>query len=200
MGVYVRELAELYAAFCRGGPTPLAALPLQYADFAAWQRQWLQGEVLDQQLGYWEGRLRGATALALPSDRPRPPQQRFNGASHTFELPGELSEALRVLSRREGVTLFMTLLAAFKVVLARYSGQADVAVGAPVANRNRAELEGLIGFFVNTLVLRTDLSGNPTFRELLGRVCVVALGAYDHQEAPFDKVVERLQPARDLSR
>jgi amino acid adenylation domain-containing protein len=201
LGVLVREVAALYEAFARGRPAPLPELPIQYADFAHWQRQWLRGEVLEAQLAYWKRQLAGPpAALGLPTDRPRPAVQSYRGARHAFGLPGPLSEALRGLSRREGATPFMTLLAALQALLGRYTGQADVSVGSPVANRNRAETEGLIGFFVNTLVLRTDLSGNPTFRELLGRVRAVALGAYAHQDLPFEQLVGALQPERDLSR
>jgi amino acid adenylation domain-containing protein len=200
MGVYVRELAVLYSAFREGHPSPLPALPLQYADFAVWQRRGLQGETLEQELRYWEGRLRGMPVMSLLTDRPRPSVRRFHGSSTTFELCSGLTHALRKLSRREGATLFMTLLAAFQILLARLSGQDDFAVGTPIANRSRKEWEGLIGFFVNTLVLRTDLSGDPTFRELLARVREVALGAYDHQDLPFEKLVEHLRPPRDLSR
>jgi amino acid adenylation domain-containing protein len=200
MGVYVRELAVLYTAFRQGHPSPLPAMPLQYADFAVWQRRWLQGEVLEQELRYWESRLGGMPELSLPTDRPRPSVRRFHGSSVTFELPSDLTAALRKLSRREGATLFMALLAAFQVLLARLTGQDDIAVGTPIANRNRRECEGLIGFFVNTLVLRTDLSGKPTFRELLARVRDVALGVYDHQDLPFEKLVEHLRPPRDPSR
>ncbi len=182
-------------------PSPLPELPIQYADFAVWQRNWLQGKVLDSQLSYWKKQLAKAPPLLeLPTDRPRPAVQTFHGARQYLHLPKSLSGALNALSRREGVTLFMTLLAAFKTLLYRYTGQDDIVVGSPIANRNRREIEGLIGFFVNTLVLRTDLSGNPTFRELLGRVHGVALGAYAHQDLPFEKLVEELKPDRDLSR
>ena len=171
MGVFFRELAVLYEAYATGKPSPLPELPVQYADFAQWQRQWLQGEVLAAHLTYWKQHLAGAPeVLELPTDRPRPAVQSFRGATYPFTLPPALSTALKTLSQREGVTLFMTLLAAFKTLLHRYTGQGDLVVGAPIANRTRAEIEGLIGFFVNTLVLRTDLSGNPRFGELLGRV------------------------------
>ncbi len=200
MGVLFRELGALYEAFCEGNPSPLAKLPIQYADFAVWQRQWLQGEVLDEQLSYWRRQLADVPTLQLPTDRPRPPMQTHRGARQSLVLSESLSEALKELSRREGVTLFMVLLAAFQALLSRYTGQEDVAVGTPIAGRNHAETKGLIGFFVNTLVLRTDLSGDPTFRELLGRVREVALEAYDHQDIPFEKLVEELKPQRDLSR
>ena len=199
--VYLREMAILYDAFVAGRPSPLPALSIQYADFAHWQRQWLQGEVLATQLSYWKQQLAGAPPLLeLPADRPRPALQTFRGASQSFTLPEELSAALKELSRREGATLFMTLLAAFQTLLHRYSGQDGISVGSPITSRTRSELEGLIGFFVNTLVLHTDLGGNPGFRELLGRVREAALGAYAHQDLPFEKLVYELQPERDLSR
>ncbi len=180
MGVLVQELGALYEGFVYGQQPQLPELPIQYADFAVWQRQWLQGEVRETQLAYWKQQLDGASAsLNLPTDRPRPPVQTFRGETTSFVLSVELSEAIKTLSRQEGVTLFMTLLAAFKVLLYRYSGTGDIVVGSPIANRHRAELERLIGFFVNTLVLRTDLSDNPTFRGLLTRVREVTLGAYD---------------------
>jgi amino acid adenylation domain-containing protein len=199
--VFVEELAALYDAFVAGKPSPFPELPIQYADFAHWQRQWLQGEVLERQLSYWKEKLAGSLpSLDLPTDRPRPAVQTHCGARQSSVLSSFPLQALKALSRQEGVTLFMTLLAAFKVLLYRYTGQDDIAVGSPIAGRTHVETEGLIGFFVNTLVLRTDLSGNPTFRELLGRVREVALGAYAHQDLPFEKLVEALQPERDLSR
>ncbi|MGH7412374.1 MAG: amino acid adenylation domain-containing protein, partial [Candidatus Methylomirabilis sp.] len=189
--VFFREMAVLWEAFSTGGPSPLSPLPIQYADFAVWQREWLQGEVLESRLSYWKHRLQGApSVLELPTDRPRPAVQHYRGARESFELPRTLAEALHELSRREGVTLFMTLLAAFQTLLFRYTGQDDIVVGSPIANRARTETEGLIGFFINTLVLRTDLSGNPTFRELLKRVKEVALGAYAHQDVPFEELME----------
>ncbi|MEO5732000.1 MAG: condensation domain-containing protein, partial [Byssovorax sp.] len=200
IGVVVRELTALYEAFQAGHPSPLPELPLQYADYAVWQRQWLEGEVLEAQLAYWKKQLGGLPVLQLPTDRPRPAMQTFHGALAHLRLPKELCTALTALSRREGVTLFMTLLATFQLLLQRYSGQDDIVVGSPIAGRTHAETEGLIGFFVNTLVLRTDLSGEPTFTELLGRVREVTLGAYAHQDVPFEKLVEALQPERDLSR
>jgi amino acid adenylation domain-containing protein len=200
MGVLIRELGVLYAAFSQGQPSPLPALAVQYADFALWQRQWLQGTVLESQLAYWQGHLSGLPILELPTDRPRPTVQAFRGATHSLVISSSLTESLRALSRQQGTTLFMTLLAAFQILLARYTGQEDIVVGTDIANRNRAETEGLIGFFANPLVLRTDLSGNPTFRELLGRVREVCLGAYAHQDLPFEKLVAELQPKRDLSR
>ena len=200
VGVLFRELAALYAAFSQGQPSPLHELSIQYADYALWQREWLQGEEMERQLAYWRRQLAGAPAvLELLTDRPRPAMQSFRGAKQSLVLPKDLTARLKDLSRREGVTLFMTLLAAFQTLLSRYTGQADILVGSPIANRNREEIEGLIGFFVNTLVLRTDLSGDPTFRELLGRVSEVALGAYAHQDLPFEKLVEGVQPERSLS-
>ncbi|GAB4412234.1 MAG: hypothetical protein Fur0044_06450 [Anaerolineae bacterium] len=200
-GVFFRELAALYAAFVQQQPSPLAELSLQYADFAAWQRQWLQGAALARQLSYWTQQLAGAPpVIDLPTDHPHPPAQNFDGARHIFTLPASLSEAITTLSQQAGATPFMTLLAAFKVLLYHYTRQDDMVVGTPIANRTRPEIEGLIGFFVNTLVLRTRLSGNLTFRELLGRVRETALGAYAHQDLPFEKLVEKLQPRRDPSR
>ncbi len=200
LGVFMRELTALYEAFSQGQPSPFAELPIQYADYAVWQRGWLQGEALEQQLTRWREHLLGAPAvLELPTDRPRPAVQSHRGAIHTLVLSKSLTERIKVLSRQEGATLFMTLLAAFQALLMRYSGQDDIVVGTPIAGRSRTEIEGLIGFFVNTLVLRTDLSGDPTFRELLGRVREVTLGAYEHQDVPFEKLVEELQPERSLS-
>jgi amino acid adenylation domain-containing protein len=200
IGVLIRELSTIYTAFALGQPSPLPELPLQYADFAHWQRECLQGKVLETQLAYWRQQLNGISVLNLPSDRPKPPIQNYQGATQFLELSPSLSDALEKLSQQEGVTLFMTLLAAFQSLLYRYTLQEDIAVGSPIANRNRSEIEGLIGFFVNTLVLRTDLSGNPTFQELLGRVREVTLGAYAHQDLPFEKLVEELHPERSLNR
>jgi amino acid adenylation domain-containing protein len=200
MGVLVRELAVLYEAYLAGLPSPLRELPIQYADFAAWQRGWLQGDVLEEQLSYWKTQLADAPPLVeLPTDRPRPLLQTYRGAHETLLLSESLSRSLNELSRREGATLFMTLLAAFSTLLNRYSGQRDILVGTPIANRNRAETEGLIGFFVNTLVLRTRFTEPMTFRELLGQVREAALEAYAHQDLPFEKLVEELQPERTLS-
>jgi amino acid adenylation domain-containing protein len=199
MGVLVREVAELYGAYSRGEPSPLAELRIQYADFASWQREWLTGPVLEEQLAYWRNQLAGVQALALPTDRPRRAAERFRGARFAVSVGPEVTSGLERLSRSEDVTLFMTMLAAFQTLLYRYTGQDDVAVGSAIANRNRAEIEGLIGFFVNTLVMRTDLSGGPSFRELLSRVKEMALGAYGHQDLPFERLVEELQPERDTS-
>jgi len=200
-GVLTRELEVLYGAAREGRPSPLPPLPLQYADYAAWQRRSLRGETLEAQLAYWRQALSGARAVIdLPTDRPRPPERSHRGARRRLEMSEELSEALRGFARREGATLFMAVLAAFAVLLQRSSGQDDILIGTPIANRTRLEIEGLIGFFVNTLVLRADLSGDPTFREELRRVRGVALGAYAHQDLPFEKLVEELRPPRDLSR
>nr|AAF17281.1 NosD [Nostoc sp. GSV224] len=200
LGVFVQELAALYNAYSQGEPSPLTPLPIQYADFGIWQREWLQGEVLQNQISYWQQQLKDAPALlSLPTDRPRPAVQTFAGAIQEFALSVELSNQLTQLSQKQGVTLFMTLLAAFDTLLYRYTGQLDILVGSAIANREHSEIEGLIGFFVNTLVLRTDLSGNPSFSELLSRVRQIALGAYSHQELPFEMLVEALQPERDLS-
>jgi amino acid adenylation domain-containing protein len=200
IGVLVEELATLYQAFCNGQPSPLPQLPIQYVDFAAWQRQSLQGQALETQISYWLKQLENAPkVLELPTDYPRPAIQTFRGATYSFELSKELSASLNKLSQQQGSTLFMTLLAGFQILLWRYTGQNDIVVGSPIANRNRAEIEGLIGFFVNTLVLRTNLAGNPSFEELLKQVREVALGAYAHQDLPFELLVEQLQPQRDLS-
>jgi amino acid adenylation domain-containing protein len=200
MGILFRELTSLYAAFSAGHPSPLPELSIQYGDFAKWQREWLQGKVLERQLSYWKMQLQGIPAVSnIPTDRPRPAVQGHRGKAQYLELTKELTEGLKALSRKEGVTLFMTLLAAFQTLLCRYTSQEDIVVGSPIANRNRPEIEGLIGFFVNTLVLRTDVSGNPSFRELLGRVRKMALGAYEHEDLPFEKLVEELQPERSPS-
>jgi len=201
MGVLIREIGLLYEAFSAGKSSPLPELTVQYADFAVWQREWLQGEVLQEQLAYWKKQLDGSpAALELPTDRPRPPVMSFRGAALSYQYSAELSKALTNLSRREGVTLYLVLLAAFKVLLHRYTGQEDLSVGTPIANRNRIETEPLIGFFANTLVMRTDLSGNPTFKQLLQRIRKVALDAYAHQDIPFEKLVEELAPDRALNR
>ena len=201
MGLLVRELIVLYRDLSLGKPSTLPPLPLQYADFAHWQRRWLTGEVLAAQLTYWREKLAGAPpVLQLPMDRPRPAVQSFRGTRRVVTLPAELAESLRRVSRGGEATLFMTLLAAFDAFLSRLTGQDDLVVGSPVANRNRADLEGILGFFVNTLVLRADLSGDPTAADLLARVRETALDAYVHQDLPFEKLVEELQPSRDLAR
>ncbi|HEY6804818.1 MAG TPA: amino acid adenylation domain-containing protein [Pyrinomonadaceae bacterium] len=200
LGVITQELASLYQSFAGDQQSPLPELAVQYADFAHWQRGWLTGEVLENQITYWRKQLGQIANLELPTDRSRPEMQSFRGARRFFTLPADLAESLSSLSRREGVTLYMLMLAAFKVLLNRYSNQDDIVVGTDIANRNRSEIEPLIGFFANQLVLRTSLSGNPTVRELLGHVREVTLGAYAHQDLPFEKLVEELQPERDLSR
>ena len=198
--IIVRELIALYEAFSQGKPSPLPELKMQYADYAAWQRGWLQNGSLEKELAHWRSRLQGAPAvLELPTDRPRPAAQSFRGANESLDLDRNTASALKILSQREGTTLFMTLLAAFKVLLSRYTGQEDIVVGAPFTNRQRAEVEGLIGFFVNTVPLRTNLSGDLSFRQLLQRVKATALEAYDHRELPFEKLVEELRPERNLS-
>ena len=200
MAVLYRELSVLYRAFASGQPSPLADLPIQYADFAIWQREWLRGEVLDSQLSFWKKQLEGAPAvLNLPTDHPRPAVQSYRGSRRSIALSKELTQELIALSRKEGVTVFMALLAAFQTLLFRHTGQDDIVVGTPIANRNRAEIEGLIGFFVNTLVLRTSFKDNPTFKALLARVRELALEAYAHQDLPFEKLVEELKPERNLS-
>ena len=199
-GVAALELSRLYEAYRDGRPSPLGELPIQYLDYARWQRQRLQGEVLDGLLGYWRAKLAGLPPLDLPSDRPRPAVRGDRGATIGFRLSPELSEALRTLGRQSGATPYMTLLAAFEVLLYLSGGQADFAVGTPVANRGRTEVEGLIGYFVNMLAMRADLAGDPTFLDLIGRVRETALGAFEHQELPLDLLVEALQPRRDPAR
>lgn len=200
VNIFIQELTTLYTTFATGQSTsPLAELPIQYADYAVWHREWLQ-EHMENLLTYWKQQLAGAPAvLDLPTDHPRPAIQTFRGAIHDFRLSAPLTAQLQALSQQEGATLFMTLLAAFNMLLSRYTGQEDIVVGSPIANRNRSEIQGLIGYLVNMLVLRTDLSGNPSFRELLRRVRNKALEAYDHQELPFEKLVEALHPERSLS-
>ena len=201
IGVILNELCACYEAFTAGRQPELPKLPIQYADFAVWQREWLQGETLNLQMRYWKERLdTKVPTLEVPTDRPRPPVQSYRGASLTHLINHGLTEHLKALARRENVTPYMFLLAVFKTLLGRYTRQHDIVVGTPVANRNRTELEPLIGFFVNTLVLRTDVSGDPTFRELLGRVREVTLGAFAHQDVPFEMLVQELQPERDTSR
>ncbi|MGC0336810.1 amino acid adenylation domain-containing protein [Streptomyces sp. SLBN-8D4] len=198
--IFHRELELLYKAFRAGEPDPLAPLAVQYADYAVWQRSWLTGEVLDGQLAYWREKLAGAPVLELPVDRPRSRVSDGPAASAGFVIPAPVADRLKEIARRNGATMFMTLLAASAVLLGRYCGQDDVVVGAPVANRSRTETDDVIGFFVNTLVLRTDLSGDPTFAELLGRVRDMALGAYEHQDLPFEQLVDALATQRERSR
>jgi acyl carrier protein len=200
MGVLIREVSALYEAYLSGGESALAELPIQYADFAVWQREYLQGEVLEKQLQYWREQLAGAPpVLQLPTDHPRPAIQSYRGAQVDLQFSAELTAGLKELSRREGVTLFMTLLAVWQVLLCRYTGQKDVVVGTTIANRQRGELEDLIGFFVNSLVLRTQLEEKESGRELLRRVREICLGGYAHQDVPFEMLVEELRPARDMS-
>ncbi len=200
MEVLARELSILYGAFLAGESSPLPELPIQYADFAAWQREWLEGEVLANQIAYWKQELAELEPLQLPTDYPRPPVETFSAKGYQFKISSEVRVALEQLNQQHGTTMFMILLAAFQVLMYRYSGQERIAVGSPIANRNRSELEGLIGFFVNTLVMCSDLSGNPQFTELLQEVRQKSLGAYANQDVPFEKLVEELQPVRDMSR
>ncbi|MDQ2869303.1 MAG: amino acid adenylation domain-containing protein [Acidobacteriota bacterium] len=200
LGILFGEVAEVYDAFSRGESSPLPPLEIQYADYAVWQREWMQGDRLEQEIRYWRQQLAGAPALLeFPTDFPRPALQTSVGRRIRSVVGSDVVGLLRAFSRSEGVTLFMTLLAAFQVVLSRYSGQEDIVVGSPVAGRNRLETERVVGLFANTLALRTDLSGDPTFREVLRRVRGVTVGAYGHQDVPFEKVVEKLQPRRSLS-
>ncbi|MDZ8263386.1 non-ribosomal peptide synthetase [Nostoc sp. ChiQUE01b] len=200
VSVLFQELTLLYQAFANGLPSPLAELPIQYADFAVWQRQWLQGKVISEQLSYWKQQLADLPILQLPSDRPRPAIQTYRGARQPLALSKSLSEAVTRFSQHEGCTLFMTLLAAFQTLLYRYTSSEDIVVGSLIANRHHQEIESLIGFFVNTLVLRSDFSNSPTFRQLLKQVREVTLEAYAHQDVPFEKLVEELEPERDLRR
>ena len=196
--IFWRELTALYEAFTSGRPDPLSELPIQYADYALWQRDRLSGETLESQLAYWRKQLENLAPLQLTPDRARPGAHDYAGDRQTFLIPQEVTDGLRRLSRDEGVTLFMTLLAAFQTLLHRYTGQNDIAVGSPIAGRTHPEVEGLIGFFVNTLVLRAEVSGHLTFRQFLARVREVAWGAYQHQELPFEKLVAELQPDHNL--
>ncbi|MET9465725.1 condensation domain-containing protein [Streptomyces sp. NPDC006544] len=199
-GILAKELPELYAACMAGREAQLAELPIQYADYAMWQRDQLQGEDLERQLAYWRSALAGLVPLELPTDRPRPPVRSGRGSAVDFTVPGETTAALHALAQREGATLFMLLLALFKMVLGKWSGQDDVTVGVPIAGRNRVEVEELIGFFVNTLVLRSQTFDDPRFDEFLRRVKGATLSAYEHQDMPFERLVEDLAPTRDLSR
>ncbi|MBR8838437.1 MAG: amino acid adenylation domain-containing protein [Stigonema ocellatum SAG 48.90 = DSM 106950] len=200
LGILIQELSALYTGYLTGKYSGLAELTIQYADFAVWQRQWLSGQAYAAHLEYWQQHLAGAPPIIeLPTDRPRPPHQTYHGSRRKFQIQSELHQKLKTLSHKSGTTLFMTLEAAFVTLLYRYSGQEDIVIGTPIANRNHPEIEPLIGFFVNTLVLRNDLSGNPSFVELLARVRQVALQAYAHQDVPFEQVVEALQPERNLS-
>ncbi|HKX27100.1 MAG TPA: amino acid adenylation domain-containing protein [Blastocatellia bacterium] len=200
MGILIREVAALYQAYGAGAASPLKELPIQYADFAVWQREWLKGEVLKEELGYWQKQLAGLEELQLPSDHPRPAVPSYRGAGQPFIVEREVAARLRELCQREGVTLFMALLGGLDILLSRYAGQDDVVLGTDIANRNRAEVEGVIGFFVNQLVLRVEVKGSESFGTLMKQVREVCLGAYAHQDVPFEKLVEALQPERDLSR
>jgi hypothetical protein len=200
IGVLLQELAAIYQAYVEGRPSPLAELPAQYADFAVWQREWLQGGVLERELDFWKQYLGGRLpVLELKADRPRLAARSYRGAGVVMEIPATVTEELRGLARREGATLYMTLLAAYKILLRHYSGEDDIIVGSPINIRRSAKFEGLIGFFINSLVLRTDLAGDPDFAELIGRVREGALGAYSHANVPFEKLVEELQPERSKS-
>jgi hypothetical protein len=198
MGILIREMGVLYEAFIGGRSSPLPELAIQYSDFALWQRQWLEGEVLDRQLAYWRSQLQELPPALKLSNKEHPERDSYHRAAHPIELPESLSGRLRKLCAQEKVTLFMLMLSAFKVLLYRLSGQEQIVVGAPIANRNRAEIEALIGFFINTLVLKTDLGGDPTFREVLRQVKDVCLSAYAHQDLPFEKIVDELAPERSL--
>lgn len=201
MGVFTTELDQLYRAYLAGGESPLPKLPIQMGDVAVWQRDVLQGETLEGHLAYWRKQLAPPlTALSLPTDRPRPAVQSYRGGHQTIQLSAELSDALRALSRKQGVTLFMTLHAAWSVLLHAITRETDVVIGSAVAHRNRKELEGLIGFLVNMLILRLDLSGDPPFSELLRRARDVTVGAWSHQDLPLTRIVKEVAPERDLSR
>ncbi|HZN08101.1 MAG TPA: amino acid adenylation domain-containing protein, partial [Pyrinomonadaceae bacterium] len=199
LGLMMNELARLYEAFSQNKPSPLPELPIQYVDFASWQTEWMRDEVLAEQMSYWKQQLAGdLPRLTLPTDRSRPPTPNYKAGAHTLPLSKDLSERVSTLSKREGATTFMTILAAYSTLLGRYSSANDIVVGTDIAGRNRAEIESLIGFFVNQLVLRSDLSGDPTFRELLARVREMTLAAYAHQDLPFEKLVEVVNPERSL--
>ncbi|TSC19083.1 condensation domain-containing protein, partial [Corallococcus sp. Z5C101001] len=200
VGVLVREVSALYAAFAEGRPSPLPELPVQYADYALWQQQTLLGDVLRREVDHWKQKLSGAPpVLELPTDRPRPAVRGNAGAVQRFRWPASFEKGLRALARREGASLYMVLLAGWQALMSRYSGQSDISVGSPIAGRTRAEVEGLIGFFVNTLVLRTQVEGDKSFQALLAQVRETVLDAQEHQEVPFEKLVEALQPERSLS-
>jgi hypothetical protein len=201
MAIFIREMRSLYKSFCLGEAASLPAMKIQYADFAMWQREWLLGEMLEAQLSYWRTQLKPPVPeLKLPVDFPRPAYRTYEGALHSAVFSSDILSTLEQFSRNQGCTTFMVMLAAFQLLLHRYSGQEDIVVGADIANRNRTETEDLIGFFVNMLVLRTDLSGDPSIKELLHRVRRTALDAYSHQDVPFERIVADLQPERSLSR
>ncbi len=198
-GVFIKEIVPLYSAFTQGLPSPLPPLTIQYVDFAAWQRKWLSGKVLEEQLNYWKRTLgNGSPPLQLPTDKPRPVPLTSNGAHFNFKIDKKLSDQINAFCQRENLTPFMAYLAAFMVLLNKYSGQEDISVGTPIANRNRSEIENIIGFFVNTLVMRADLSDDPTVKDFLKQVRETALGAYAHQDLPFEKIVDTIQPERDM--
>jgi hypothetical protein len=200
MSILINEFSALYRAYVQGQADPLPPLAIQYADYAHWQRNWLQGEVLDQQLGYWIKQLAGLPVVhSLPLDHPRPPMQSFAGEVYGSRIDAATSKILHNLCQSQGATLFMGLHAVFSVLLSRYSHETDIVIGSPIANREQAEVANLIGFFVNTLVLRSDLSENPSFTELLNQSKGMLLDAYGHQQVPFEQIVERLQPERSLS-
>ncbi|HXX44014.1 MAG TPA: condensation domain-containing protein, partial [Candidatus Acidoferrales bacterium] len=198
-GIFLQELTLLYPAFATGHASPLPQPPVEYADFAQWQRDWLQGRLLEEQLTYWKRQLAGMPVCQLATDRPRPSVQTFRGAEQPLALNKGLSDGLKTLGQQEGATYFMVLLAAFQALLHRLTGQKDIGVASAIANRNRSETQGLIGLFVNTLVMRTSLTGDPTFRELIRRVRETAIEAYTHQDLPFEKLVEALRPERTAS-
>ncbi|WP_198161168.1 non-ribosomal peptide synthetase, partial [Anabaena sp. CA = ATCC 33047] len=200
IGILLKELAAIYQAFNAGQPFLLPELQLQYADYSVWQQEYLQGEVLENQLSYWKQQLDGISTLQLPTDRPRSALQKFEGKTYTWQIPQDLTTALEAFSQKAGVTLFMTLLTAFNTLLYRYTNQDDIVVGSAIANRNWAESESIIGLFVNTLALRTQINNNPSFSELLNQVKDTTLKAYVHQDLPFEKLVDEIQPERDLSR
>src|SRR5205085_779342 len=200
MGLFTREIATRYEACSSGQASSLPDLPIQYADFAVWQREWLQGEVLEEQMSYWKQQLAQAPPkLELPTDRPKPLVQTFRSAQHRFTIDNRTTQELKSLGNQQGATLAMAVMTAYNILLYRYTAQQDILVGMPISGRNRAEIEGLIGFFLNTLVIRTDLSGAPSFQQLLARVRKTTLEAYAHQDLPFEKLVEEMQPKRQLN-
>src|SRR6202035_1424552 len=200
LGILGRELTALYQAFSQGLPDPLPELPIQYVDYAVWQRERITGAVLDEQLAFWKNKLSGLHTLDLPTDRPRPPILSFAGALHAVRLPVALTARVRAAAQQFGVTPYMLMLSAFAALLHRYSGQTDIAIGAPLAGRPEPETELLVGFFVNSVVLRIDVAGRPSFADLVTRVRETTLDAFTHQDLPFEKLVEEVRPPRDPSR
>ncbi|HTC92174.1 MAG TPA: condensation domain-containing protein, partial [Terriglobales bacterium] len=201
LGIFLHELAPLYEAYSEGKPSPLPELPIQFADYAQWQREYLQGPILEKQLSYWREHLgKDLPTLELLTDHPRPSIQTFNGSFTRFHIAEDLTRQIREFCQREKITTYILFMAVYNILLSRYTGQHDILVGSPIAGRNRPETEKLIGLFINTLVLRTRLEGYPSFREVLRRVREASLASYDHQDVPFEKIVEELQPSRDLSR